>query len=190
MSRVINVIRSGAHPRFDRTGNTLLLGTGNNFVRLTDRQGQLTQAGQAYEAATGQEIQAGLQNQAPTRTGRTESIRMPNGRKAVLRRYNPVTNRWDFTALGRTYYSRLRRNYVVHIPVTIRGLRKNGTTYETKAVVPVERTNVTKPSIALNTHEDERDGLIKQLVLDEIPEDGVTSSIPWRSTYTKRMECG
>ena len=93
MSRVINFIRSGVEPRFDRTGNSLLLGTGNNYVRLTDRDGQLTSAGQAYEAATGREIQAGIQNQTPVRTGRSETIRMPNGRKVTLRRYNPVTNR-------------------------------------------------------------------------------------------------
>ena len=62
---------------------------------------------------------------------------------------------------------------MVHVPVTTEGLRQNGTTYETKAVVPVERTNIIKPSIALNTQEEERDGLIKQMVLDEIPENGV-----------------
>ena len=129
MSRVINFIRSGQQPRFDRTGNTLLLGTGNNFVRLTNREGQLTTAGQAYEAAAGREIQAGLQNQTPTRTGRTESIMMPNGKRGILRRYHPVTNRWDFTALGKTYYSKLRRNYVIHIPVTIQGLRRDGSKY-------------------------------------------------------------
>ena len=49
----------------------------------------------------------------------------------------------------------------------------NGTAYEAKAVVPIEKTNITTPSIALNTYDDERDRLVKQMVLDEIPDDKV-----------------
>ena len=146
MSRVLNFIRSGAEPRFDRSGNSLLLGAGNKFVKLTDRQGNLTAAGQTWQGATGRELPAGgFQNQTPFRSGKTESIRMVNGKKRILRRYSPVTNRWDFTALGKTFYQRLRRNYVVHVPVTIQGLRRNGTTYETNAVVPIEKLTLQSP---------------------------------------------
>ena len=105
MSSVRDFINLGAVPRFDRDGNGLVIGIGRRFTRLTDPRGTLTAAGQSWEAITGQSLPAsGTQNRTPFRAGNTEYIRLARGHRGALRRYNPATNSWDFTALGRRYY--------------------------------------------------------------------------------------
>ena len=40
---------------------------------------------------------------------------------------------------GNALYKQLKRNYVVQVPVTVHGVRNNGTTCELKSFFPLER---------------------------------------------------
>ena len=59
---------------------------------------------------------------------------MRNGEERVVRRYDQADNEYKLTALGKSFYSRLKRNYVVQLPVTIRGKRKDGSYYNIKSI--------------------------------------------------------
>ena len=58
--------------------------------------------------------------------GNSEFIKMRNGEERAVRRYSPVDNEMKLSALGKSVYSRLKRNYVVQIPVLVKGRRKDG----------------------------------------------------------------
>ena len=118
MSRVQQFIDSGARPRFDG-GDSLQIRVGRRFARLSDASGALTAAGNEYEQRTGETLpDSGFQNQRAIRKGNTETIGLRDGRRGVTRKWNAASSRWDFTKLGTRYYKRLRRNYVVQVPVT------------------------------------------------------------------------
>ena len=103
MSRVQQFIDQGARPRFDRS-DALQLRTGRRFVRLSAPSGELTAAGNEYETRTGETLpDSGFQNQKAVRKGNTETIRLCDGRRAMRRRWNATSNRWDFTNLGNKY---------------------------------------------------------------------------------------
>ena len=53
--------------------------------------------------------------------GGQETLKLASGKRRLLRRYNPVNNNWDFTTLGKRHYKKLKRKYVVHVPVDIHG---------------------------------------------------------------------
>ena len=172
MSRVQQFIDQGARPRFDGD-DALQLRIGRRFVRLSAPDGALNTAGNEYEARTGETLPAsGFQNQKAIRKGNTETIRLRSGKRGMTRRWNATSNRWDFTNLGKKYYQRLRRNWVVQVPVTIHGLRKDRSTYEIKGVVPVAKMGITAPSLPLDADTPTRNRRAKQLVLDQIPADG------------------
>ena len=102
---------------------------GTRFQTLVTADGELTAAGTYYqEQARGAELPVGGvgfdNQQAPTRSGDTEYISMRDGSQRATRRWDPATQDYKFTALGRRYYGRLKRNYVVQVPVRVTGVRK------------------------------------------------------------------
>ena len=64
-----------------------------------------------------------------TRVGNAEYIRF-GGKRRLVRRYNPGTNQWAYTDLGRRYFSRERSEYIVEVPVRVVGYRVDGSMYE------------------------------------------------------------
>ena len=173
MSRVQEFINQGLRPRMG-PGNTLQLRAGRRFVRLSDNNGNLTATGNEWEARTGEQLpESGIQGQKAIRKGNTETVKLPNGTRGITRKWNAARNRWDFTKLGRAFYKKLRRNFVVQVPVIIKGMRKDRTTYEIKGVVPISKMGVKAPTLAIDAHTPTRNRKAKQMVLDQIPEDGV-----------------
>ena len=69
-------------------------------------------------------------------------------------------------------YKQIRRNYVVSIPVTIKGKRKHGTTYTLKSSMPIEKLGITKKQLPLNLTHAERKARINKMVEDELPSSG------------------
>ena len=61
----------------------------------------------------------------------------------------------------------------MQVPVTIKGIRKDRTTYSIKGVVPINKMGVKATEIALDTDTPTRNRRAKQIFLDQIPEDGV-----------------
>ena len=173
MSRLQQFIDGGARPRFD-ANDALQMRIGRRIVRLSAPSGELTAAGHEYEARTGETLPAsGFQNQKAVRKGNTETVKLRDGRRGITRKWNAAGNRWDFTKLGTRYYKRLRRNWVVQVPVTIKGVRTDRSTYEVKGVVPIAKMGMTAPNLALDADTPTRNRRAKQMVLDQIPDDGV-----------------
>ena len=105
---------------------------GMAYATLVKPDGTKTVQGRTYETRSRRELPAGgafNRDQPPQREGLTEHIKTRDGKEKVTRRWDPATNEYSFTALGRAFYSRRRSVYVVHIPTLIQGRRNNGSTY-------------------------------------------------------------
>ena len=85
-----------------------------------------------------------------------------SGKRAVTRRWDPASNEFKFTAIGKKYYSTLRRNYVVDVPIIIKGKRKNGTRYEIKSHTKMEKLGMRPVEVPLNLTLDQRREYIKR----------------------------
>ena len=131
-------IAAGTAPSKVKSGAVLARQGGTRFQTLVDASGQLTAAGRYYQEKTGQDLPVGSidNSQAPTRTQDTEQISLRDGTQRATRRWDPATQDYKFTALGRKFYGRLKRSYVVQVPVRVQGLRKNGSTYYIRSTIP------------------------------------------------------
>ena len=115
--------------------------------------------------------QGGFLQQAARREGNTETIALRNGKRAVTRRWDPASNEFKFTAIGKKYYSTLRRNYVVDVPIIIKGKRKNGTRYEIKSHTKMEKLGMRPVEVPLNLTLDQRREYIKRAVEAAVAKD-------------------
>ena len=124
--------------------NTLLR-SGKKFITLA-RNGDPTLAGKYYEQQTNTPLEADGYNltQTPIREGNTEFVTLRSGKKVKTRIWNAISGEYRFTKEGNAFYKNLRRNYVVSIPVTVIGKRKNGTTYTVRSHMPIEKLGMTK----------------------------------------------
>ena len=110
------------------------------------RGGRVTSLGEIYFGAAGTLPPRGYNYGAvPYRPAglRTEMIDTPNGARMV-RRWNPVTSTWQYSALGKEYYRTDREEVVVHVPVTIYGKRYNNTEYTIAGHMPHTSEGVTQ----------------------------------------------
>ena len=62
---------------------------------------------------------------------------------------------------------------MVQVSVTIKGLRKDRSTYEVKGVVPISKMGITAPNLPLDADTPTRNRRAKQMVLDQIPDGGM-----------------
>ena len=146
------------------------------MTRLSNLDGTPTKAGLFWQELTGKELpESGHDAQKAVREGNVETIRLKNGGKAITRRLNVATGEWVFTRLGLRYYKKLRRNYVVNVPVVIHGLDDKGRTYTKKASIPIEKLGISQPDIALLKTLAARLRKVKELVLDQLPKKGNSS---------------
>ena len=126
MEFVIGAVAAGIQPRETGSGS-IVISQGRRYVTLVKPDGTKTPAGRMYEQRSRNELPSGgafNRNQQPQREGLTEHIRMRDGSDKVTRRFDASGGDFKFTALGRSFYSKRRSQYVVHIPVTIEGRRK------------------------------------------------------------------
>ena len=118
-----------------------------------------------YEQRSRNELPSGgafNRDQVPQREGLTEHIRMRDGRERVTRRFDASSGDYTFTALGRSFYSKRRSQYVVHIPVVIEGRRKDGTSYELNSFMPTERMGIERVSLPQTLTQRQRDARVKE----------------------------
>ena len=126
-------IRAGRAPHRGAGNRTILsLAAGvnrrqNRYVVLADAAGRLTPAGVWYYATTGapRPRAAFSQDQELIRRGGNDYIRTRDWREALVRslRADGTTR---LTQLGHFFFRNRYREYVVHVPVTIRGRHGNG----------------------------------------------------------------
>ena len=122
----------------------VLLKSGNRRHTLVSTTGERTALGEYYEQQSSNELPVGGfdPTQSSYREGNTEFIKMRSGEEPAVRRYDPADNEYKFTKLGKSFYSRLKRNYVVQIPVKVKGRRKDGSFYNIKSTLPISKMGV------------------------------------------------
>ena len=113
---------------------TLATGAGargrNKYFVLADAGVRLTNAGRYYYRQTGQTApRAAYERNQPLITrGSNDYVRAANGRERLVRGLG-AGGQMRVTALGRDYSREKRTEYIVHIPVVIKGTRANGQSY-------------------------------------------------------------
>ena len=122
--------------------------------------------GEHYEQKSSNELPVGGfdPTQAHYKEGNTEYIQMRSGEERTVRRYDPVDNEYKFTKLGKSFYSRLKRNYVVQIPVKVKGKRKDGSYYNIQSTLPISKMGVDRIEMPLNLTADQRTTEIKDII--------------------------
>ena len=131
-------VAQGIRPK--RTASdALILREGARYRILVDANGQRTAAGLKYEELTEATLPAeGYDaSQNPVRQGNVESIRV-RGKEKVVRRYDPASNDYRYTKLGRQFYSQRKVQWVVKVSATFSGTRSNGRAYTRQGYFPVE----------------------------------------------------
>ena len=160
-----SMLTGNAKPQ-NTKGGSVILRSGNKRHTLVTTTGEKTKLGEYYEGKSSTELPVGGfdHTQAPFREGNSEFIKMRSGEERVVRRYDPADNEYKLTALGKSCYSRLKRNYVVQIPVVIKGRRKDGSYYNIKSTLPVSKMGVDRNEMPLSLTPQQRTAKIKEIV--------------------------
>ena len=168
-ARIDAFVAAGLQTRTTSAG-AVIARQGTRFQTLVDTAGQRTEVGCFYEQATASDLPVGGfdSSQAPTRSGDTEHIRMRSGEQRATRRWDPARQDFIFTDLGRSYYSCLKRNYVMQVPVRIIGTRKDGSKYYIRSTLPVARLGVDRVTMPLNLSAAQRTERAKQIVRGQL----------------------
>ncbi len=156
----------GRRPEKLKTSEAIGLRSGRSTIKLIGNDGKKTPAGLYWEQKAGAPPlpDGGFLQQAARREGNTETIELRGGKRAVTRRWDPGSGEFKFTALGKKYYSTLRRSYVVDVPIIIKGKRKNGTTYQIKSHMKMEKLGLRPAEVPLNLTLDQRREHVKRAV--------------------------
>ena len=108
MEFITSALAANRQPTQSATAQ-LILRNGKAFRTLLDAKGKRTKWGLEYERQSGNELPAGGfdPTQQPRRVGDVEFIktRGNGGMDKVVRRFDPATGKWRYTALGRTFFS-------------------------------------------------------------------------------------
>ena len=163
------MIAANAKPQ-NTTGGSVILKSGNKRHTLLNSQGERTTLGEYYEQQSSDELPVGGfdPTTAPFREGNTEFIRMRNGEERAVRRYDPADNEYKFTKLGKSFYARLKRNYIVQIPVKVKGKRKDGSHYNVKSYMPISKMGVDRVEMPLNLTAAQRTAKIKEIISTQL----------------------
>ncbi len=118
--RIDAMVVANIPPQRLKGSEGIALKSGRSVIKLIDDGGVPTKAGTYWSFKSGQLLpDGGFMQQAATREGNVESIRLRDGTRGVTRRWIEGTGEYKFTRLGNTYYKTVRRNYVVTVPVII-----------------------------------------------------------------------
>ncbi len=168
--RIDAMIAAGVTPQRLKGSEGIALKSGRSIVKLINDEGLPTKAGSYWTVKSGNALPiGGFMQQTVTRDGNVESIKMRDGTRGVTRGFNEQKGEYTFTALGNSYYSTVRRNYVVAVPVVINGSRKNGTTYGLKSSMPVSQIGIKSTTLPSNMTSPQRRAKIKRLVEAQLP---------------------
>ncbi len=125
-------IAAGAQPKAPRSGLGLVLPTGARFRTLYDKKG-LTAAGKYYYEKSGlpEPGKFDYQQDAVRKGGgRSQYIKLLDGKQKKVSTWDNVNREWKLTALGKTFYSKAVDRMVVVWPVKIQLTRINGSIFE------------------------------------------------------------
>ena len=118
---------AGVRPRISALGSQLLplRGPGGQSAQLSRPNGALTRAGQFYYQLVGQ--------QPPSRQFDEEQPLIREGPSDYVLRVKKLVR----AKLGKAFFRDKYTEWLAHVPVIIRGRRKNGRPYERQDYLPV-----------------------------------------------------
>ena len=123
-------IARGTTPRVPKSGIGLVLPDGRRRNVLVDQAGNLTPAGTHYYQATGQPVPTKFDfNQTPERAGRSLTIKLLDGSRKAVSRFDALGKEFVPTALGKRFYAQRKDRYTVLFPVSVDLTRKNGSIF-------------------------------------------------------------
>ena len=132
-------LEAGARPR--KTANdSVVLRHGSNYKQLVNTSGSLTRAGVAFQTLkpdTELEVFSYDPQQTPVRTGNRETIKLRGGKERVVRTFDPTTDKYKYTPLGKRFFAKAKREYIVKVPAIFRGKRANGKPYSRQGLFPI-----------------------------------------------------
>ena len=131
---------AGARPRISAQGSQLLPLRDHRLqsVLLTRPNGQLTRAGQFYHSITGRRPPNRQFDEAQPliRDGPNDYIVTRGGARKLVRSLQ-ANGQYHVTKLGKAFFKDKHTEWLAHVPVIIRGRRRNGTPYERHDYLPV-----------------------------------------------------
>ena len=137
--------QAGVRPRTSGLGSQILplRGPGGQSAQLTRPNGALTRAGQFYYQLAGRQPPSRQfdDSQPLIREGASDFILLRSGLKKLVRTLAPDGN-YHLTKLGKAFFKEKYTEWLAHVPVRIRGRRKNGRGYERLDYLPVTSLNV------------------------------------------------
>ncbi len=155
-----------------RNKTKLMLSHGRLRTALSKDDGTPTKAGLFWESLSTQSLpDSGLMSKTPFRENNTEYITV-NGKKRVTRHLDLATGEWVFSKLGMKFYRKMKRSYIVNVPVTVHGTPAEGRHYTKSSTIPISRLGITSPDIALAPRLQTRLERVKQLVQAQLPSEG------------------
>ena len=115
-----------------RNSQAMRLQLPNKTITLVNASGKATEAGKYfYQKLRRQPIpDAKWDDDAATYRkdgGRTDFVRLRSGAEVRLRTWNPATGKFDYSEMGKQFYKRRPRAYIVQVPATVWTKRRNGT---------------------------------------------------------------
>ncbi len=160
---------AGANPEKMKTTDAIGIKSYRRWIQLVDNSGKKTPAGRYWEQISEESLpEGGFLQQTAVRDGNVETIKLRDGRRGVTRRWDPGSGEFKFTALGKRYYATLRRNYVVDVPIVIKGKRKNKSTYQIRSHVKMEKLGLRPVEVPLNLTLDQRREFVKRSIESEL----------------------
>ena len=109
-------------------------------------------------------------DQVPFRDGDEEFIRLRDGRRKSVRKWDAAARRWEFTSgTGRQFFATRVVEYVAQIPVVIRGTRRDGRgTYEKRTRLPVDLLGMGKLHVSAALADDEAREHLQRRILQHV----------------------
>ena len=136
---------AGVRPRISALGSQILplRGPGGQSAQLSRPNGALTRAGQYYYQLVGRQPPSRQfdEEQPLIREGPSDYVLLRSGVKKLVRTLAPDGN-YHLTKLGKAFFRDKYTEWLAHVPVRIRGRRKNGRPYEREDYLPVTSLNV------------------------------------------------
>ena len=162
-------IGAGRVPRRGAGNRTILPSGGRKYVVLADAAGRLSPAGEWYYATTGaQRPRAAFsQDQELIRRGGNDYIRTRDQREALVRSLR-ADGSTRLTQLGRAFFRNRFREYVVHVPVIIRGRHRNGRDYNRQDWLPVHHLGISGIMESEELSEEQAHARVRSRVLAEL----------------------
>ena len=178
-------MEAGASARTSGQGSELLRLPSGQQLLLSRPNGQPTRAGQFYYQLAGRRAPSRRfnENQQLVRDGPNDYIYLRGGTKKLVRSLQPDGN-YRVTKLGKSFFRDKWTEYLAHMPVRIRGRRRNGRPYERETLLPVTLDGLGRQNDSLGEVQAHRNVIAAALRKMGDPEDGAVVMEISEETYT------